>query len=40
MKMRKLLQNYSGPKAVTLAMWGAILGMAVIIGLALMNCSA
>ncbi len=40
MKMRKLLQNYSGPKAVTLAMWGALLGLGIIVGLALLNCGS
>ncbi len=34
----KLMQNFKGPKAVTLAMYAALLGMAVIIGLVLMNC--
>ncbi len=38
MKMRKLLQNVKGPKAVTVAMYAALLGLAIIIGLALMNC--
>ena len=36
--MRNLLQNIKGPKAVTVAMYAALLGMAVIIGLVLMNC--
>ncbi len=36
--MRNLLQNFKGPKAVTVAMYAALLGMAIIVALALMNC--
>jgi hypothetical protein len=40
MEIRKLLQILSGPKAVTVAMWGALLVLALIVGLALMNCGS
>ncbi len=32
------MQFLSGPKAVTVAMWAALLLMAIIVGLALTNC--
>ena len=38
MDMRNLMQFLSGPKAVTVAMWTALLVLAIIVGLALMNC--
>lgn len=38
MEIGKFLQNLSGPKAVTVAMWAALLVLAIIVGLALMNC--
>jgi hypothetical protein len=38
MEISKFLQNLSGPKAVTVAMWAALLVLAIIVGLALFNC--
>ena len=37
MKMRNFLQNLSGPRAVTVAMWAALLLLAFIVGLAFLN---
>ncbi len=35
MEMRKLVRNFSGPKAVTMAMWAAVLIFALFVGLAI-----
>jgi energy-converting hydrogenase Eha subunit F len=38
MEIGKILQNLSGPKTVTVAMWAVLLVLAIIVGLALLNC--
>jgi hypothetical protein len=40
MDIGKYLLNLSGPKAVTVAMWAALAVLAIIVGLALMNCGS
>ena len=38
MEIEKILQTLKGPKAVTMAMWAVLLVLALIIGMALLNC--
>jgi hypothetical protein len=38
MEIERILQTLKGPKAVTMAMWAALAVLAIIVGLALLNC--
>ncbi len=38
MEIGKYLQNLSGPSPVTVAMWAVLLVLALIVGMALLNC--